>query len=386
MLRQLRSQISPVYVLTGFGSLALAAYFDNIRGPLLPAMAQDLNLGFTASAWFFAVGYAGATAATFGLNPALNAVSERAVMLAVCAGGLACALLAQAVGSFPVLMILAGLVGATVSVFGTMSNVLVLEGTPPPLQGRALSSLHAVYGVGSMAATAVAAFALRRGWHWSWLYELALPFLALFLGLAVRRMGALPPRGVRTVQSHRLSPLQAFVAVLFAVYVGGEVTTATWLVTYLVRERGVDAPDAALHLTGYFLALTAARLACVAFVRPERERGVLVVALAVPIAAYAVGRLTPLHEAFALMGLFGAFYPVFLARISRAFPDKWRTVTIWSIIGMNVTMAGGNLAIGRIADAAGMSPAFLVPPALLLTALAMLGLYLRWEPRPRQNN
>lgn len=365
-------------MLAGYACLLLCAYYDNIRGPLLPKVADELGLSFSQTGWFMATGYAAATFTSYGLIGTLNAWSERRVILAVSAMAIACGILAPFVTGFPTLLGLGALVGGTITVFGTMSNVFVIEGAPPKIQGKLLSGLHAMFGFGSMGASSAAGFAFKHQWHWSLLFAGAIPLYLTFAIVAGTRIPERPKGRERTRQTGELTGLQKLCVGLFAIYVAGEVTTAIWLPTYLVEACGVAVENAPAYLTGYFLALTAARLLCFAFITPRSEKIVLVLSLAVPLAAHALGRAGMLW-AFALMGLYGPFFPVLLARISRTFPDKWRAVTIWSIVAMNVLIGIGNVGLGSLADWLGISGAFYLPPACIAIGLALLVYYFHAE-------
>lgn len=367
------------FLLAGFGSLLVAAHFDSIRGPLLPPVARELHLEFGDSGWFLAACHAAATVATGLMILALNRWPERLVTVATGLVGCLCVVAATQVRGFPSLMLLAVLVGATISTMGAMSNVLVLEGSPPRLQGRVLAGLHAMYGFGSMAASWVVGVALRSGFHWSWIYLFGVPGLvglALFAFLRMRK-----GEGVEVVamQSPALSGVQILIVLLIAVYVAGEANTSIWLPSYLVHVEHFGEAQAATAVTGYFGVLTATRVACFFLITPSREKPVLLAALVLPLAAFAVGYLLSWPRAFLLMGVFGAFFPVFLARVSRAFPAQWRAVTVWAMTVMQVTIGLGELCLGQIADAVGMRHAFLLPPALLAVALLLLTIYFKNE-------
>jgi hypothetical protein len=114
------------------------------------------------------------------------------------------------------------------------------------------------------------------------------------------------------------------------------------------------------------------------FISPARERPVLVLALLAPILAFFLGYLG-FPAAFPVMGCCGAFFPVFLARISRQFRAQWRTVTTWSMTAMNVLIGFAEIALGQLADRAGLRVAFLIPPAMWGVTLVLLAIYFAKE-------
>jgi len=367
------------FLVGGYLSLFAAAYFDIIRGPLLPSIAADLGLAFSASGAFLTIGQAVGLVLTFLMIGALNRWSERTIMAGTCVIGIGACLVAPQVHSFGALLGLGSLIGIVIAVLDAMANILVVEAVPVHLQGRFLSGLHSIYGLASLASASVVGVALMHGMRWSSLYAAALPAYVALLIFAWRTLGNVRAKAERTVQSARLSRLQMLVVLVFAVYVAGEVATSMWLVSYLVQKRGLTASGATTYLMLYFLVYTLVRLACAFFIQPRHEKTVLHLALIASVAAFVLADLGPTW-AFAFVGLFGPFFPVFLARVSRSFPLSWRSLTIWIMAAMNVTIGLANLTIGRLADTWGMPIAFLLPPALLASALLLLLLYFRLEP------
>jgi MFS family permease len=367
------------FVLAGFASLLSSAYYDVIRGPLLPAIAADLGLAFTGSGWFFAVGNAGGMLTTILLIWALNRWSERRVTVIASVLGIGFGLFALSVVSLAWLLVFAFGIGATVTLLGTMSNVLVLEGAPEPRKARFLAGLHTMYGAGSASAAALVGIMLAHGFHWSRLFVVGIP---IFVGILLFAIWRMPGRDVRPSppQPASLSKLQMLAVLVFSLYVVGEVTTSFWLTTYLVHVEGMDAPSASYMLTAYFLVLTAARVTCSLTLTPRRERLVLVLALTLPVLCLAAG-LYGWRAGFVLTGLYGPFFPVFLARLSRLFPANWRSMLVWTITVMTGLIGVANLTLGRLADWLGLQKAFWLPPLLLAAAAAALCLYLYLEPK-----
>lgn len=375
-----RTDILWPFVLAGFLSLLASSYYDIVRGPLLPAVAKELGLEFSRSGWFLATGQAVATVTTLLMIQALNRWSERTVMIFICLAGITAGLLAPLVQSFAMLLGLAAILGMTVSLLGTMSNILLVEGAPADLRGRFLAGMHTMYGVGSMSAASVVGIGLGRGLHWSTLYLVAVPVYATLLLFAWTKLKRGTSKGPATVQAASLSGPQALVVLVFALYVAGEVTTSMWMTSYLVKTRGLEISQATPYLTGYFLALTLSRFFCAFWVPPERERLVLTLALFVATVSFLAATAGP-SWLFCLVGLYGPFFPLFLSRSSRRFPDKWRSITIWSVVIMNVSIGFGNLTVGELADRIGLEQAFYLPPVFIALALAGMSLYLKGEAK-----
>lgn len=375
-----RSQASWAFVVGGFACLLGGAFYDNIRGPLLPPMSSALGMEFTEVGSFLAIGYASATLTTLLLIGALNRWSERVVTMALALIGASAGLVSQLVTDRPTMYLLAALVGCAVSTLGTISNVLVVKGAPAGREGRLLSALHAMYGIGSGLATITVGSLMARGMHWTSPYFIAIPFfilLCLYAGVLLR--SAKKTMAARK-ESGKITPLQFFVVLMFGIYVAGEVMTATWMTTYLVRVQNMTVSEATPYLSIYFLIMTLARLGCAVFLKPSMEKIVLRIALLVPVGFFLLGYHGALW-AFPLVGCYGPFFPVFLARVSRVFHMSARNLTILIMVGMNALLGACSLGLGRLADMLGMRDAYLLAPALLFSGFCLLNVYLYLEKK-----
>ena len=375
------SQVVWSFVLGGMASQLASAYYDVIRGPLLPPVMQSLQMEFTQSAAYLAIGHGAASIATLALIWALNRWSERALLVVIGAVGASAGLWAQFVVSYSGLLVLAALIGVAVTALGTLATILVLEGTPSLLQSRVLAAQNSTYGIGCMAGATVVGAGLAHGLSWQQIFGLGAP---AYVGLMIFAWLRLRPHHLaatqRTVQSAGLSPLQALVVATFAIYVAAEVTTSMWLTSYLVQVHRLAASATSGYVSGFFLVLTLSRLACAFWLRPRWEKRVIYAALILPLVGFALGMHGELWG-FSLVGLCGPFFPVYLARMSRLFPDKWRSVTIWIMVIMNISIGGFDLVLGRLADIFGLATAYCLPAVLFIAAVALLAAYFRQERR-----
>jgi len=216
---------------------------------------------------------------------------------------------------------------------------------------------------------------------WSKPYLFAAGFFALLcLGaiFLLRPAGKIVDQGA---QHGKITSIQIFVVFMFSVYVAGEVTTATWMTTYMVRVLGMQVSDATPYLSIYFLLMTAIRMVCAFFLKPSMEKIVLKCALIIPVGFFFVGYKGALWG-FPLMAAYGPFFPVFLARLNRMFPESARNLTILVMVGMNAMVGICSLGLGRLADILGMGYAYLIAPALLFVSFCLLLVYFKFESRP----
>jgi fucose permease len=283
------------------------------------------------------------------------------------------------------LMLLAVLIGITTSLTGAMCNVLVIEGTPIKQQGKVLSGLHMMYGFGSMFAALTVATTLRHEISWPWIVTAPTPFILVFLFFLFKKLKP-NAQGIRKETAlNSLSKFQILAVVLFSLYVAGEVISSMWLSSYLVERYSWTVPDSANYCMGFFAVMTLTRFLCFLFISKKQEKTIMLAALLIPIAAFILG-LSGFPWAFVLVGCVGPFFPLFLARVSRTFPNAWRSMTIWIIIGMQGILVVSHLSLGRVADLFTINKAYILGVLLLIATYLLLLLYLRLEKQRIRDN
>lgn len=357
------------FVLAGIWMLLVCSFLDNVRGPILPLFVDSLNLTYTRASLFLVFGSFTAVACTLSLVPLLERFGERRVALAVTGVGLVAALFSQLVTQFDLLMVLAVLLGIVISAMGALCNLLVIKGTDPQKRVRLMSMLHMMYGFGSLLGPSVVAWFADQKLAWQNIFTLSLPPLVA-LGYAVNRLPNEAPPTDRAKQPVRFSSTQWWLLAAFASYVGGEVMTSMWMVTFLVSTQGMPVEGAAPYLSGFFLVMGLSRGLCF-YLRPEQEKLVIGGCLIASIVLSAMGNFGFLW-ALPLIGLFGPFFPLLLARVSRLFPDQTTRMTLGVMTSLNLTLAVFHLSIGKIADKLGMGLAFWIPALLLCVSLGIV--------------
>lgn len=161
-------------------------------------------------------------------------------------------------------------------------------------------------------------------------------------------------------------------------YVGGEVTLSMWLPTYLVETAGMSVSQASPYASGFFLAMALSRMVCLFTLRNEWEWPLLAFSLVMAFLGFFAGRAGyPLG--FAAAGLMGPFFPIFMARLARNFPNQWRSLTLWILVAMQITLALCHFSIGRLTDAVGISQAYWLPVLFFAVASSGLLAFYRWE-------
>jgi fucose permease len=235
-----------------------------------------------------------------------------------------------------------------------------------------------MYGLGSLLGPAAAAWLFARNRPWSELLLIGVPPL---LGLSVFAWRGLPPvsggpdplAAEAHAAEHRLSwsYRQLLLLLVFALYVGAEVMTSSWLVAYLADARRFEVDSAAPYLTGFFFMMTVTRLLCFWRIRLEWEKRLMAGCLVAAASLFLLGR-SGWTLGFALSGVLGPVYPLLLAQMSREFPREAPTLAYWVVTTTQVTLALCNFGMGYFTDHFGIRVAYWVPAVFYALTLAAL--------------
>lgn len=365
------------YVGAGLLVLVVASYLDNVRGPILPAVSKALGVGYGSTAWFLVAGNLAAVGCTFLLIFLTRRISERAIACGFGFVAIAATLFSPFVDDFTRLVVLAIGLGSAIAVLGALCNVFVIHGTTLDARARAFCGLHMMYGFGSLLAPGTAGVLLERGFRWQAPLLVSIPGL---IAMAVYLYVALPPQH-RSAETHpgNFRVTRVNVLMLFAIplYVAAEVMVSMWMTPFLVEE-GLHVGAASKYLLGFFLTMGVTRALCFLSLKPQQEAWFLWGSLIFGAVFFSLGR-AGWYWGFALTGVLGPFFPLFLARVTRAFSKDSAALTLAIITAMQVILAVFHLSIGNVSDRLGMSLAYWMPVALIGAALVALGLYIHAE-------
>lgn len=370
-------------ILTGFGLLLVAAFFDNLRGPLLPLFSHRLNLSYEEVSLFLVVGYLTAACCGAQLLPLIKRFSIQKITAVVCLLAPLTALVSYQVSGLVSLVIFGVLIACTSTMMGSMANLFVLEGTDPPYRARFYGLLHAMYGMGSQVAPLALGLTLSRGWDWKSLFVVAtLP--ALLLG-TLSFFTPRAPAQEAAIEAELEKPfawfsIQGLIVAAFCIYVAGEVLSSMWMVTYLVEVRKFTLAEATPYAAGFFVVMTLSRLACY-WVRNDRvEAWAIFGGLVAGAVSFGLG-LAGFSVAFAFVGLIGPYFPLVLARLSRYMPREAPALTVRVMFMLQATLAVCHLATGYLCTTVGVEIAYWIPGVALLLAIGAIAIYFRAEKR-----
>jgi FHS family glucose/mannose:H+ symporter-like MFS transporter len=233
-----------------YSSLFAFGFIDNARGPVFPDILKDFALSDSIGALFFLVASGAALINNLLLFKWLERIGSYRTTQVYSVAQVIGLLIIGLGPVFPITLIGAAFVGVSFGGLGISHNLLVTESVPADggtggqlgLRRRALSGLHATYGVSSLLAPLTITWLYKLGFNWRMsLAWLAVgPTLVLLLSLFGKPSGITlltkaqqsQPRGKRALK------VAMFFAVMSTGYVIAEISIGTRLALFARREWG----------------------------------------------------------------------------------------------------------------------------------------------------
>lgn len=320
---------------------------SGVFGPSLPSLARRMDIGLGVAGGLISglsVGYligglvAGAVADAFGRRPVyltalgLTGISLLAILSApsLSMGLLAAFFLGLGQGSIDV-------------VVHVVTGDATLED-----RSAALNRLHVFFGLGALIGPVWAGYGLKGlDSLWPAFVPIAALTLLIAFGVALARLPAHSPTHETAASNARaIVSSRTFwaLAAFFFLYVGVEVGVGTWTFAFLSEKLGAGVTLASWVTSGFYLALTAGRLAGSRLVgrRMADEKLVLLGvggAVAGALLLWAAGvsaAIAPFVVAVLLMGFcFGPVYPTAMGVAQRRYAEA-----IGTTVGL-ITVGGG---------------------------------------------
>lgn len=386
----LSSRSLSLWLLTagGFFAFFTFGFVDNIKGPTLPNLLQELDFTYSQGGGILFGAYVGFVIATLLAGPLSDLLGNRLILLAA-AIFIALGTVGMAsVATYPLLfgsMLVIGLGTGAIEVGG---NALIVA-LHPQAQGRFLNLLATFHGVGALLVPLYAAWVLTGtgSWRQVFLYSVPLAVLLALLFLVTPR----PPVTEQeragfdgaTLRRTGFSPTMLCFYLAISLYVATELGIAAWLVEYLIKSKNIAQTTAAYYLSGFFGCIIVGRLVGSVFVeRIGYLRSVLLATVGALLCI--LGALFgPPALAFGLplSGLFcSLIFPTLTAAVSRLHPQNTGT-----ILGLLFTAAGiggalGPAAIGVASDALGIHWGFGLTALYCAGSIVALGVLMRSSP------
>ncbi|MBX3013674.1 MAG: MFS transporter [Caldilineaceae bacterium] len=376
----------------GFFSFFAFGFVDNLKGPTLPNLLQELNFSYSQGGGILFAAYLGFVIATLLTGPLSDLLGNR---LLLCAAGLFMALGMvglSTLATYPLLfgaMLVIGLGTGAIEVGG---NGLIVA-LHRQAQGRFLNLLATFHGIGATLAPLFAAWLMAGGEGWRQLFLYSVPLallLALLFAITPGPPAAQPGQhnlDWAVLRRRGFSPTMIAFYLAIGLYVATELGIAAWIVEYLIQSKGIVQTTAAYYLSVFFAFVMVGRL--VGSVLVERIgylRSILFAAIGA-LVCILLALLGPPALAFALpvSGLFcSIIFPTITAAVSRL-----HTQNTGTILGLLFTAGGiggtlGPAAIGVVSDALGIQWGFGLNALFCTGAIMAIGVLLRRDAMSRE--
>jgi MFS family permease len=365
-----------------YGALATFAYVLYGLGPVLAFLHAELHLSYLLTSLHSTLWSAGSLLASVAYPPLAGRFGRGAVFWAGTACSAAAALLFAAGYRLPVTL-------AAAALFGT-AGTLVLAGTTAimtdehgPLRDRAL--IEANVGASGSAVLAPAVIGGLAAAGAGWRAGMIVPALAFgALWLRFRRVPLAPARPqdpaapAGPAGPARLPGLFWVRAALLGVVSGMEFCLVFQAALLLHAHAGLTTGRAASALSAFYVGELAGRAGGSVLTRRVRRTWIIIAgALAVTAAGFA-GFWLSRQPALAVTGLGVAglgvanLYPLSLARAVSAAPGRADHAAGRAQLAVGVSALILPFMLGTLADRIGVTAAYLIEPALIAAAAALL--------------
>jgi len=328
---------------SGFFAFFTFGFVDNIKGPTLPNLLQELNFSYSQGGGILFGAYLGFVIATLLAGPLSDLLGNRLVLMAAAVFILLGTVGMGSVATYPLLFASMLVIGLGMGAIEVGGNGLIVA-LHPLAQGRFLNLLATFHGVGALLAPLYAAWLLsgNESWRQVFLYSLPLSILLALLFLV--------PAGLSTTQQERhgfdwatlrrtgFSPTMLGFYLAIALYVATELGIANWIVEYLIKSKGLAQTTASYYLSGFFGCIMVGRLVGSVVVERIGYLRSILLATAGALLCILGALLAPPALAFflPLSGLFCSIvFPTITAAVARLHPQNTGT-----ILGLLFTAGG----------------------------------------------
>ena len=147
-----------------------------------------------------------------------------------------------------------------------------------------------------------------------------------------------------------------------------------WMTSFLVDIHKLTVESASYYTSLFFLLMMGSRLACFFFLNEKNQKYLLVASLGIPLITMTLGILTEAYWLLPIAGLFGPFWPIFMAKVTRSFPTQWKALTMWLLFGLQFSLLCMNYAVGKLTEVTSMQNAYLIAPIFCVLTIFCYGL------------
>ena len=361
-----RSTLVKFITYGAFLSFFVFGFVDNLKGPTLSALLDDLNFSYSFGGTIVMSAYLGFLIATL-LTGALSDVAGQKVVIFTACACLFVGIVGYSMASMFLILAMAMLViGLGLGSLELGGNSIIVD-LHHQGKGRYLNLLAFFHGVGSMVAPLYAGLLLTAGLSWRSIYQSAilvvLLLLVYFLLVKYPKSDTLASNklDLRSLgKSAFTGEMILFYAVL-AIYVAAEIGIGTWLVEFLQKSKFQSVAISSFYLSLFFGGVTVGRLIGSFLVeRVGYLKSMLYVSLA-SVVCVAIGTFAPASLAF-FLPLTGLFFSIIFPTATAAASDLHQE-NVGTVLGLLFTFAGiggmlGPWLVGIFSDWLGIQLGF----------------------------
>lgn len=344
----------------------LFGFVDNLKGPTLPPMLQELGFSYSVGGSILLGSYLGFLVATVVTGSLADLAGRKLLVL------IGCVLFFMGAGGYSFFHSFWGLTlamfifGLGLGVFEIGANMIIVD-IHGANRGRYLNLLGFFHGAGSMLAPLYAGWLLEANFSWRTIFQLSGIYTALlflyFLPIKYPIQKAQEKAKLQwtKVRDSLLTFEMVLYYLIIMLYVASEIGVATWLVEFLQQSKSQSVMTSTLFLSLFFGAITLGRFLGSFIVDRVGYLRVMLLASLVAIVFLSIGTFAPPWLAFFIpcVGFcFSIVFPTVTAAVSELHKEN-----LGMVLGVLFAFAGiggmlGAWAVGVSSDWLGIHLGF----------------------------
>jgi FHS family glucose/mannose:H+ symporter-like MFS transporter len=381
-LKTSQSTLIKLITAGAFLSFFLFGFVDNLKGPILPELLDDLGLNYAMGGTIVLGAYLGFLISTLTMGPLSDVAGKPVVILVACVCLLVGMIGFSIANVFWMLLTTMTIVGLGMGALEVGGNLIMVD-LHSEDKGRYLNLLAFFHGIGSMIVPLYAGQMLRAGLSWRSIYQSGVLIVALLLVyfLLVRYPQTRPSSDSKFDLKHLGKSAFGGEMVLFyfaiGLYVAAEIGVGAWLVEFLQEAKSQSLITSTLFLSLFFGSITLGRFVGSFLVERIGYLQIMLYASLASVICVAVGTFAPPALAF-FLPLSGLFFSIIFPTITAAVSDL-HVENVGTILGLLFTCGGvggmlGPWLIGIVSDWLGIEIGFGLVAVFFLALSATLGL------------
>ena len=346
-----------------FGFLVFG-FSDNLKGPVLPAILQNLHLSYSMGGTILLGAYLGFIVATISAGLLADAAGQKTVLVlaGIC---LAAGVAGYSSFSSPVLLTLSMMVlGFGMGCLELGCNALIVE-LHAADKGRYLNLMAVFHGLGSTIAPLYAGWLLAANVSWRTVYRWDfLPIsimIVLFIILRFPQTQKSQNVNLKHIGKAAFTVQMIWFYALITFYVCIELGLASWMVEFLQKNRAFSILQSNQALAWFFGLIMVGRFVGSFFIEKLGYLRAIFIASLLASACTGIGLFGPTQFTFLLPGT-GFFLSVIFPTITASVSDSHKE-NMNSMLGILFTFAGiggliGPWVVGIASDLGGLQFGF----------------------------